>query len=105
MARKRTAPTTGTTDHPTTAGSAPRTRHPRTEAEYLAEIPLTPVTDEEFRAAYDGHSRECLKTGLCACNPFEDAPREIRPEERRAVRWWRQHLAHDRHLAAKRAAA
>lgn len=98
MARKRSTPPAGTTTAPT--ASAPQAQ-PRTEAEFLAAIPAEPKTAEEFAAAYDGHTRRCVATGACVCNPFADGyERPLSPSERVPWPHWRQDLAHRRWLAA-----
>lgn len=75
---------------------------PTTEAEHLAAVPLTPSTDEEYAAAYDGHTARCITTRECSCNPFAEHPRTVADAERVPWPHWREHLAHTRYLANAR---
>ena len=97
MARRIAAPSApaapGTT--PTPTGD-----RPLTYAEALAAIPETPTTDEEYRAAYDGHVRQCVVTGSCGCNPMSDVDRPLRAGETAPWPWWRDTLAMNRHRDA-----
>lgn len=80
--------------------------HPVTEADFLAAINTEPTTAEEIAAAYDGHTRECIASGECACNPFAlgGYMRPLSAGERAPWPHWRSTLAHERFLDAQRAA-